>query len=417
MEIAAVRAVADLARSEMSEVVAAAYGVPGAGFGPDYLIPKPFDPRLIARIAPAVAQAAADSGVATRPIADLDAYRAQLEQFVYHSGNFMKPIFAQARSAGRRRIAYAEGEDERVLRAVQIVVDEKLATPVVIGRPAVIEQRIERLGLRVRPGLDFELVNPERDDRYREYWQEYYRLTARRGVTEDYAKTEMRRRSTLIGAMLVRKGAADGLICGTFGPFTEHLHFVDHVIGRRPGSTVYAAMNTLMLPGRQITLVDTHVNHDPDAGQIAEITLMAAEELRRFGIRPKVALLSHSNFGSSQDASARKMREALAIVRERAPTLEVDGEMHGDAALDPAVRSSLVPDSRLDGAANLLVLPGIDAANIAYNLLKSAAGNNVAIGPVLLGAARPVHVLTPSATVRRIVNMTAWAVVDSINER
>jgi malate dehydrogenase (oxaloacetate-decarboxylating)(NADP+) len=417
MEIAAVRAVADLARSEMSEVVAAAYGVPGAGFGPDYLIPKPFDPRLIARIAPAVAQAAADSGVATRPIADLDAYRAQLEQFVYHSGNFMKPIFAQARSAGRRRIAYAEGEDERVLRAVQIVVDEKLATPVVIGRPAVIEQRIERLGLRVRPGLDFELVNPERDDRYREYWQEYYRLTARRGVTEDYAKTEMRRRSTLIGAMLVRKGAADGLICGTFGPFTEHLRFVDHVIGRRPGSTVYAAMNTLMLPGRQITLGDTHVNHDPDAGQIAEITLMAAEELRRFGIRPKVALLSHSNFGSSQDASARKMREALAIVRERAPTLEVDGEMHGDAALDPAVRSSLVPDSRLDGAANLLVLPGIDAANIAYNLLKSAAGNNVAIGPVLLGAARPVHVLTPSATVRRIVNMTAWAVVDSINER
>jgi malate dehydrogenase (oxaloacetate-decarboxylating)(NADP+) len=348
----------------------------------------------------------------------MDAYRAQLEQFVYHSGNFMKPIFALARSApSKRRIAYAEGEDERVLRAVQIVVDEKLAVPVVIGRPAVIEQRIERLGLRVRAGVDFELVNPERDDRYREYWQEYYRLTARKGVTEDYAKTEMRRRSTLIGVMLLHKGAADGLICGTFGPFGEHLRFVDQVIGRRPGASVYAAMNTLMLPDRQLTLVDTHVNQNPDAGQIAEITLMAADELRRFGIRPKVALLSHSNFGSSQDAAARKMREALQIVRERAPGLEVDGEMHGDAALDPAVRSTLVPDSQLDGSANLLVLPDLDAANISYNLLKTAAGNNVAIGPVLLGAARPVHVLTPSATVRRIVNMTAWTVVDSISER
>jgi malate dehydrogenase (oxaloacetate-decarboxylating)(NADP+) len=347
----------------------------------------------------------------------MDAYRAQLEQFVYHSGNFMKPIFALARGAVGPRIAYAEGEDERVLRAVQIVVDEKLARPVVIGRPAVIEQRIERLGLRVKAGIDFDLVNPEWDDRYREYWQEYYRMTARKGVTEDHAKTEMRRRATLIGAMLVHKGAADGLLCGTSGPFTEHLRFIDHVIGRRSGSTVYAAMNTLMLPDRQLTLVDTHVNHDPDASQIAEITLMAADELRRFGILPKVALLSHSNFGSSMDASARKMREALAIVRERAPGLEVDGEMHGDAALDPAVRASLVPDSALDGAANLLVLPGIDAANIAYNLLKTAAGNNVAIGPVLLGAARPVHILTPSATVRRIINMTAWAVVDSISER
>jgi malate dehydrogenase (oxaloacetate-decarboxylating)(NADP+) len=417
MEVAAVHAVADLARSEMSEVVAAAYSVSGTGFGPDYLIPKPFDPRLIARVAPAVAQAAAESGVATRPIEDMDAYRAQLEQFVYHSGNFMKPIFALARGAVGPRIAYAEGEDERVLRAVQIVVDEKLARPVVIGRPAVIEQRIERLGLRVKAGIDFDLVNPEWDDRYREYWQEYYRMTARKGVTEDHAKTEMRRRATLIGAMLVHKGAADGLLCGTSGPFTEHLRFIDHVIGRRSGSTVYAAMNTLMLPDRQLTLVDTHVNHDPDASQIAEITLMAADELRRFGILPKVALLSHSNFGSSMDASARKMREALAIVRERAPGLEVDGEMHGDAALDPAVRASLVPDSALDGAANLLVLPGIDAANIAYNLLKTAAGNNVAIGPVLLGAARPVHILTPSATVRRIINMTAWAVVDSISER
>ncbi len=419
MEIAAVHAVADLARSEMSEVVAAAYGVPGSGFGPDYLIPKPFDPRLIARVAPAVAQAAAESGVATRPIEDLDAYRTQLEQFVYHSGNFMKPIFALARGSGsaKRRIAYAEGEDERVLRAVQIVVDEKLALPVVIGRPAVVEQRIARLGLRVKPGVDFELVNPEQDDRYREYWQEYYRLSARRGVTENYAKTEMRRRATLIGAMLVHMGAADGMLCGTLGPFAEHLRYIDHVIGHRAGSTVYAAMNTLMLPDRQLTLVDTHVNHDPDAAQIAEITVMAAEELRRFGIGAKVALLSHSSFGSSQESSARKMREALTILRRIAPSLAVDGEMHGDAALDQAVRSSLIPDSRFDGSANLLVLPGIDAANISYNLLKTAAGNNVAIGPVLLGAAKPVNVLTPSATVRRIVNMTAWTVVDAISER
>ncbi|NDB19088.1 MAG: NADP-dependent malic enzyme, partial [Actinobacteria bacterium] len=359
------------------------------------------------------------SGVATRPIEDLDAYRTQLEQFVYHSGNFMKPIFALARGSGsaKRRIAYAEGEDERVLRAVQIVVDEKLALPVVIGRPAVIEQRISRLGLRVKPGVDFELINPEQDDRYREYWQEYYRLSARRGVTEDYAKTEMRRRATLIGAMLVHMGAADGMLCGTLGPFAEHLRYIDHVIGHRRGSTVYAAMNTLMLPDRQLTLVDTHVNHDPDAAQIAEITVLAAEELRRFGIGAKVALLSHSSFGSSQDASARKMREALAILRQTSPSLAVDGEMHGDAALDQAIRSSLVPDSRYDGSANLLVLPGIDAANISYNLLKTAAGNNVAIGPVLLGAAKPVNVLTPSATVRRIVNMTAWTVVDAISER
>ncbi|NBS65736.1 MAG: NADP-dependent malic enzyme [Betaproteobacteria bacterium] len=417
MEIAAVQALAELARAEMSDIVAAAYGVPGGGFGREYLIPKPFDPRLIVMIAPAVAKAAMDSGVATRPITDFDAYRSQLEQFVYHSGNFMKPIFSSARRARARRIAYAEGEDERVLRAVQVVVDEKLARPVVIGRPMVVEQRIERLGLRVRPGADFDLINPDQDDRYREYWSEYLRLTARKGVSEAYAKLEMRRRPTLIGAMMVRLGAADGMICGTGGPYPEHLRYIDQVIGKKPGSRVYAAMNTLMLPGRQLTLVDTHVNIDPDAAQLAEITVAAADELRRFGILPKVALLSHSNFGSSDHPSALKMREALALLRKLAPALEVDGEMHGDAALDPSIRGAAVADCALSGGANLLVMPGIDAANIAYNLLKTAAGNNVAIGPVLLGAARPVHILTPSATVRRIVNMTAWTVVDANSDR
>ena len=415
MEIAAVQALAELARAEMSDIVAAAYGVPGGGFGREYLIPKPFDPRLIVMIAPAVAKAAMDSGVATRSITDFDAYRSQLEQFVYHSGNFMKPFLPRARRARARRIAYAEGEDERVLRAVQVVVDEKLARPVVIGRPMVVEQRIERLGLRVRPGADFDLINPDQDDRYREYWSEYLRLTSRKGVSEAYAKLEMRRRPTLIGAMLVRLGAADGMICGTGGPFSEHLRYIDQVIGKKPGSRVYAAMNTLMLPGRQLTLVDTHVNIDPDAEQLAEITVAAADELRRFGILPKVALLSHSNFGSSDHPSALKMREALALLRKLAPALEVDGEMHGDAALDPSIRG--VADCALSGGANLLVMPGIDAANISYNLLKTAAGNNVAIGPVLLGAARPVHILTPSATVRRIVNMTAWTVVDANSDR
>ena len=412
MEIAAVHAVADLARAEQSDVVAAAYGGSGVSFGPEYLIPRPFDPRLIAKIAPAVAKAAMDSGVATRPIADFDAYRAQLEQFVYHSGNFMKPIFSTAKRSEPRRIVYAEGEDERVLRAVQQIVDERLALPTLVGRPAVIERRIERFGLRIRAGRDFEIVNPEWDERFRDYWQTYHALVDRKGVTPQYAQIEVRRRNTLIGALMVRRGEADGMLCGSFGPYSQHLHYVDEVIGRRPGATVYAAMNTLMLPGRQVTLVDTHVNADPTAEQLAEITMMAAEELRRFAIRPSVALLSHSNFGSSNQPSAIKMREALAILRERAPDLEIDGEMHGDAALDPDYRRGLMPSTTLHGEANLLVLPNIDAANIAYNLLKSAAGNNIAIGPVLLGAAGPVHVLTASATVRRLLNMTAWTIVD-----
>jgi malate dehydrogenase (oxaloacetate-decarboxylating)(NADP+) len=417
MEIAAVHAVADLARAEQSEVVAAAYGATQPAFGPEYLIPRPFDPRLIVKIAPAVARAAMESGVATRPITDFDAYLNTLERFVYHSGTFMRPIFSAARRLERKRIVYAEGEDERVLRAAQVVVDERLARPILVGRPAVLEKRIETFGLRLKAGVDFELINPEWDERYRDYWQEYHALTDRKGVTEQIAKIEMRRRLSLIGAMMVRKADADGMICGTFGNFAAHLNYIDQVIGRRPGASVYAAMNTLMLPDRQLTLVDTHVNAEPSAEQLAEITLMAAEELRRFGIRPKVALVSHSNFGSFDSPSAIRMREALGLIRERAPDLEVDGEMHGDMALDGAARARMMPRSLLAGDANLLVLPNIEAANIAYNLLKVAAGHNVAIGPVLLGAARPVHVLTPSATVRRIVNMTAWTVVDVNSER
>ena len=412
MEIAAVRAVAELARLEQSEMVAAAYGSMASSFGPEYLIPRPFDPRLIVHIAPAVARAAMDSGVATRPIPDFDAYRAQLEQFVYHSGNFMKPIFSAARRGPGRRIVYAEGEDERVLRAVQQVVDSRLARPTLVGRPEVLERRIERFGLRLKLGTDVDVVNPQWDERYNDYWRDYHGITARKGVTPAYAQIEMRRRHTLIGAMMVRRGDADGMLCGTYGGFSQHLLYVDQVLGRAPGAKVYAAMNTLMLPGRQVTLVDTHVNRDPDAEQLAEITLMAARSLSSFGIRPKVALLSHSNYGSSDAPSAQKMRDTLIRLRELAPDLEVDGEMHGDAALDPAHRSTLMPDSTLHGEANLLVLPNIDAANISYNLLKTAAGNNIAIGPVLLGANGPVHILTAAATARRIVNMTAWTVVE-----
>ncbi|MEY4863412.1 MAG: hypothetical protein RLZ51_1507 [Pseudomonadota bacterium] len=412
MEIAAVRAVAELARLEQSEMVAAAYGSMASSFGPEYLIPRPFDPRLIVRIAPAVARAAIDSGVATRPIQDFDAYRAQLEQFVYHSGNFMKPIFSAARRGPGRRIVYAEGEDERVLRAVQQIVDSKLARPTLVGRPEVLERRIERFGLRLKLGSDVDVVNPQWDERYGDYWRDYHSLSARKGVTPAYAQIEMRRRHTLIGAMMVRRGDADGLLCGTFGAYSQHLFYIDQVLGRAPGARVYAAMNTLMLPGRQVTLVDTHVNHDPDAEQLAEITIMAADSLSRFGIRPKVALLSHSNFGSSDAPSAVKMRDTLALLRARAPELEVDGEMHGDAALDPTHRRALMPETTLQGEANLLVLPNIDAANISYNLLKTAAGNNIAIGPVLLGVNGPVHILTAAATSRRVVNMTAWTVVE-----
>jgi len=417
MEIAAVYAIAELAQAEQSEVVAAAYAGQTLAFGPDYLIPKPFDPRLMIKIAPAVAQAAAESGVALRPIQDMDAYRQKLQSFVYASGTMMKPIFAAAKSASRKRVAYAEGEEERVLRACQIVVDEGLARPTLIGRPAVIAQRIEQFGLRLKEELDYDIVNVEQDRRYRDFWQTYHRLMERRGVTTQIAKIEMRRRLTLIGSMLLHKGDADGLICGTWGTTSLHLDYLDQVIGKRAGVHTYACMNGLMLPGRQVFLLDTHVNYDPTAEQLAEITTMAAEEMMRFGIKPKVALLSHSNFGSSNLPSALKMREALALLRDKAPWLEVDGEMHGDVALDAEARANVMPNSSLGGEANLLVFPNIDAANIAYNLLKTAAGGNIAIGPVLLGADKPVHILTASATVRRIVNMTALTVADANSVR
>jgi malate dehydrogenase (oxaloacetate-decarboxylating)(NADP+) len=412
MELAAVRAIAELAQAEASDIVAQAYGGQDLKFGPEYLIPRPFDPRLIGRIAPAVAKAAMDSGVATRPLANMDAYRESLTQFVYHSGLIMKPLFAAAKE-NPRRVVYAEGEDERVLRAVQVVLDEGLAKPIVVGRPKVIESRLGTLGLRMKAGRDFEIVNPEFDPRYRDYWTTYHRLTERRGVSPEYAKIEMRRRLTLIGAMMIHKGEAESMLCGTFGTHALHLDYIDQVIGRRPGIRHYAAMNALILPNRTIFICDTYVTPDPDAAHVAEMTILAAEEIRRFGIVPKVALLSASNFGSVDLPSARKMQQALAILGERAPDLEVEGEMHGDTALSDEIRQRVFPHSRMRGEANLLVMPTMDAANISFNLLKVASSENVTIGPILLGAARPVHILTPSATVRRIVNMTALAVADA----
>ena len=413
MELAAVHAVAELARAEQSEVVSAAYGTGNLSFGPEYLIPKPFDPRLITKIAPAVAKAAEESGVATRPVRDYDAYVDRLREFVYVSGNFMKPIISEAKRVPKQRIVYAEGEDERVLRAVQEVVDEKLAFPVVIGRPAVVKQRIERYGLRLWAGVDFEIVNPESDDRYRQYCDAYHQMTERRGVTAQYAKLEMRRRHTLIAAMMVHLGDADGMVCGTFGSYGLHLDYVDQVLGHASGGKTYAAMNLLILPGRTVAIVDTHVNEDPSAEQLAEITLMAADELQRIGMTPRVALLSHSNFGGSRSASAEKMRHALERVQAQRPDLNIDGEMHGDVALDQELRHHIMPRSTLQGEANLLVMPSMDAANISYNLLKVSAGNGIAVGPILLGCKSPVTILTSSATVRRIVNMTALTVLSA----
>ncbi|MCX7264132.1 MAG: NADP-dependent malic enzyme [Burkholderiales bacterium] len=413
MEIAAVHAIAELAQAEQSEVVAAAYAGEPLAFGPEYLIPKPFDPRLMIKIAPAVAAAAAASGVALHPIEDMQAYRERLQNFVYASGTTMKPIFTAAKRGPKKRVAFSEGEEERVLRAAQIVSDEDVARPTLIGRPAVIAERIVKFGLRLKEELDYDVVNVEQDHRYRDFWQTYHRMTERKGITMQVAKIEMRRRLSLIGAMLLHKGDVDGLICGTWGTNAMHLNYIDQVIGKRAGVNTYACMNGLLLPGRQVFLVDTHVNYDPSAEQLAEITVMAAQEMKRFGLLPKAALLSHSNFGSSNEPSAVKMRQTLALLQKNAPWLEVDGEMHGDVALDGVARTAQMPNGTLAGDANLLVLPNIDAANISYNLLKTAAGGNIAVGPVLLGAAKPVHILTPSATVRRIVNMTALTVADA----
>jgi malate dehydrogenase (oxaloacetate-decarboxylating)(NADP+) len=412
MELAAVRAIAQLAQAEQSDIVALAYGEQEISFGPDYLIPRPFDPRLIGNIAPAVAKAAMDSGVATRPIADLDAYRDRLDQFVYQSGFVMKPVFAAAKAAPRR-VVYAEGEEERVLRAVQVVLDEGIASPVLIGRPDVIANRIEHLGLRLKAGRDFEIVDPGNDPRYREYWSEYHRIAARRGVTPGIAKTEMRRIPTLIGAMLIHMGDADAMLCGLLGNYSRHLAFIDRVIGKAPGVNHYAALNMLLLPKRTVFICDTYVNFDPTAEMIAETTVLAAEEIRRFGLTPKVALLSHSSFGATDTPTSLKMREALEHINRLAPDLEAEGEMQGDVALSETIRNQVYPESRLKGEANLLVMPNLDSANIAFNLLKVAAGDGITVGPVLLGAARPAHIMTRTATVRRIVNMTALTVVDA----
>ncbi|WP_374246035.1 NADP-dependent malic enzyme [Zoogloea sp.] len=418
MKLACVKAIAELAEAEQSDVVAQAYGGADLSFGPNYLIPKPFDPRLIVKIAPAVAQAAIDSGVATRKI-DMDAYVQSLTEFVYQSGIIMKPVFSTAKRipADKKRVLYSEGESERVLRAVRAVVDENLARPILIGRPAVIEMRIEKFGLNLKAGRDFDVVNVESDSRYRELWQEYYRLMGRDGVTPDSAREAMRSDTTLIGCMLLRRGDADALVCGTTGSYDHHFDHVQNLIGLKHGASLYAAMNILLLPQRVLAITDTYVNEMPSAEEAAEIALMAADELKRFGIEPKVALLSHSNFGSARSTSSRRMREARDILRVKAPDLQCDGEMHGDSALSHEIRDRLHPDSTLHGEANLLVMPNLDAANIAFNLLKVAHGDGVSVGPILLGSARAVHILTPSASVRRLVNITALAVVDAMDQR
>jgi malate dehydrogenase (oxaloacetate-decarboxylating)(NADP+) len=416
MEVAAVKAIAELAQAEQSDIVAAAYGEQNLSFGPEYLIPRPFDPRLIAKVAPAVARAAMESGVATRPIADFDAYSERLNQFVYQSGLIMKPVFAAAKNAPKR-VAYCEGEDERVLRAVQQVVDEGIARPTLVGRREVVQTRIERLGLRLKAGVDYDLVDPTYDPRYREYSEAYHQLAQRKGVTPQIARLEMRRRYTLIGVMLMSMRAVDATLCGVVGRYDSHLRFVDHVIGLRPGVKNYAAMNALLLPNRTVFICDTYVNYDPTAEQIAEMTLLAVEGIRRFGITPRVALLSHSSFGAANTPTAVKMRRARELIEKLAPHLEVEGEMQGDAALSQEIRERVFPNARLKANANLLVMPTLDAANIAFNLLKTAAGDGITVGPILLGVAGPVHILTPSATVRRIVNMTALTVVDAGAQR
>ncbi|SPU49995.1 NADP-dependent malic enzyme [Bordetella trematum] len=414
MKMACVHAIAELAQAEQNDEVARVYAGEELSFGPDYIIPKPFDPRLIVQIAPAVAQAAADSGVAARPIEDIEAYRQKLMGFVYHSGQLMRPLFQQAKSAPKR-VVYADGEDERVLRAVQVVVDEKLAHPILIGRPSVIEMRIKKFGLRMTPGQSIEIVDPEDDSRYNETWQAYYQMQGRNGVTPSVARSMIRKHNTLIGAMLLRRGDADALLCGVASKYDNQLKYVEEVIGTKPGQT-FAALNVLMLPDQTLFVTDTHVNENPTAEEVANITIQAGEEMMRFGVVPKIALLSHSNFGSRPSDSSRKMAHARRLVAERAPHLEVDGEMHADAALSEKIRLQAYPDSSLKGPANLLVMPNLDTGNITYNTLKMTGSNGVSMGPILLGAARPVHILTTSATVRRIVNMTALAVVDAQQE-
>ena len=412
MKLACVHAIAELARAEQSDIVSAAYGSDSAGFGADYLIPRAFDPRLITRIAPAVAKAAMDSGVATRPIADMDAYVNRLTQFVYQSASVMRPVYDAAQRRPKR-VLYTEGEDPRVLQAAQVAVDEGLAYPILVGRIDLIKERIAKLGLRLDLGKNCEGVNINNDARFRACWNEYYQLVKRKGVSRPQAMELMRSRTTLIGAILVRRGDADAMLCGTVGDYRYHLKYIDNVIGKRDGASIFAAMQMLILPDRQLFFCDTHVNVDPGAAAIAEMTLQAAEQVRRFGITPSVALLSHSSFGSSYAPSAQKMRDALELIIARAPDLEVEGEMRADSALSKSIRDNEFPDSRLKRDANLLIFPNVDAANITYNTLRAASGNGVTVGGILLGAAKPVHVMTPSATVRRIVDMTAFVVAEA----
>ncbi|KAA0888542.1 NADP-dependent malic enzyme [Pusillimonas sp. ANT_WB101] len=415
MKLAAVTAIAELAQAEQNDEVATAYAGQELTFGPEYIIPKPFDSRLIVKIAPAVAQAAADSGVARRPIEDMDAYRAKLTSFVYHTGQLMRPLFMQAKSAPKR-VIFADGEDERVLRAAQTIVDEKIGHPILVGRPSVINMRLEKFGLRLTVGVDIDIVDPEDDARFNETWMAYYKMKGRDGVTPEIAKAMVRKHNSLISVMLLQRGDADAMICGISSRFDNQLRYVDEVIGLKQDAKVYAAMNVLMLPTQTLFICDTHVNEDPTAEEIADMTILAAAEMQRFGVVPKVALLSHSNFGSRKTASSLKMARAREILAERVPTLEVDGEMHADSALSEAIRLNAFPDSTLKGPANLLIAPNLDTGNITYNMLKMTGSNGIAMGPVLLGAARPVHILTTSATVRRIVNMTALAVVDAQQE-
>ena len=415
MKLACVKAIAELAEAEQNDEVAMAYAGQDLSFGPDYIIPKPFDPRLIIKIAPAVAEAASASGVARRPIEDMEAYRQKLMSLVYHTGQLMRPLFMQAKLAPKR-VIYADGEDERVLRAVQTVVDETIANPILIGRPAVIEMRVRKFGLRLIAGKNIEIVNPEDDERFNETWTGYYKLQGRNGVTPEIAKAMVRKHNSLIGAMLLQRGDADALICGVSSRFDNQLRYIDEVIGLKHGVQTYAAMNVLMLPDQTLFVCDTHVNENPSAEDIADMTIQAAAEILRFGVVPKIALLSHSNFGSRPTESSRKMSKARQLINERAPYLEIDGEMHADAALSEKIRNKAYPDSTLKGPANLLITPNLDAGNITYNMLKMTGSNGVSMGPVLLGAARPVHILTTSATVRRIVNMTALAVVDAQQE-
>jgi len=410
MKVACVKEIADLAKAEISAEVASAYAGRELRFGPDYIIPTPFDSRLILRIAPAVAKAALASGVATRPIADLDAYRQSLTRFVTHTGMFMRPVFAAARSAPMR-VAYAEGEEERVLRAVQIALDEKLVKPILIGRPAVIAARIERAGLRLAAGRDFEVVNPEDDARFRQYWEAYHKLNARNGVTPEMAKATLRRSNTTIGSLMTQLGDADAMLCGLVGRFDGHFEHVKEVIGTPSG--VYATMNAVMLDKHTLFIADTFVNDDPSAEQLADIAALAVDEVRRFGIQPKLAFVSHSMYGSSKRASARKMRAARDLFVQRMPDVPADGELQGDAVFSDELRNALVGDSALSGAANVLILPNLDAANILFNVLKMTGGKGVTVGPILLGVQAPVHIRTPAATVRRIVNMTALAVADA----